>query len=246
MSESVNVACQFPSKDCKDSSILHWQYSLPCRDLLVSVRFSDHGWDWSGGFAPDQLGDTQVKVRNHSSGAMQMLRVEVSTMTSSSRSTNKDVGSGGESLGTCLILLSDDETGFMPYRIDNFSMEVDLFYWFSIFLRACHLCLPSWIYLLVDEYSLDVIYLWRTMPVYRTGAHTTLWVIYSKVLVPTLECMVCMLPVCDSRRIVFRCWEPIEHNFYTSVVSPYNNLNLYFSSDNTHLWYFSWVLGGTH
>ena len=104
---------------------------------------SDHGWDWSGGFAPDQLGDTQVKVRNHSSGAMQMLRVEVSTMTSSSRSTNKDVGSGGESLGTCLILLSDDETGFMPYRIDNFSMEVDLFFWFSIFFRACHLCLPS-------------------------------------------------------------------------------------------------------
>ena len=99
------------------------------------MRLSDHGWDWSGGFAPDQLGDTQVKVRNHSSGAMQMLRVEVSTMTSSSRSTNKDVGSGGESLGTCLILISDDETGFMPYRIDNFSMEVDLFFWFSIFLE---------------------------------------------------------------------------------------------------------------
>jgi hypothetical protein len=99
---------------------------LVCRALLVSVRFSDHGWDWSGGFAPDQLGDTQVKVRNHSSGATQMLRVEVSTMTPSDTSSNKDVGPGSGNLGTCLILLSDDETGFMPYRIDNFSMEVGL------------------------------------------------------------------------------------------------------------------------
>jgi hypothetical protein len=64
---------------------------LVCRALLVSVRFSDHGWDWSGGFAPDQLGDTQVKVRNHSSGATQMLRVEVSTMTPSDTSSNKVV-----------------------------------------------------------------------------------------------------------------------------------------------------------
>lgn len=104
---------------------------LVCRALLVSVRFSDHGWDWSGGFAPDQLGDTQVKVRNHTSGATQMLRVEVSTMTPSDTSSSKGVGPGSGNLGTCLILLSDDETGFMPYRIDNFSMEVDFLRWVS-------------------------------------------------------------------------------------------------------------------
>lgn len=28
--------------------------------------------------------------------------------------------------GTNLILLSDDDTGFMPYRIDNFSKEVGI------------------------------------------------------------------------------------------------------------------------
>lgn len=97
---------------------------LVCRALLVSVRFSDHGWDWSGGFAPDQLGDTQVKVRNHTSGATQMLRVEVSTMTPAETTSSKGVGPGSGNLGTRLIMLSDDETGFMPYRIDNFSMEV--------------------------------------------------------------------------------------------------------------------------
>lgn len=106
-------------------------FILVCRALLVSVRFSDHGWDWSGGFAPDQLGDTQVKVRNHTSGATQMLRVEVSTMTPSDTSSSKGVGPGSGNLGTCLILLSDDETGFMPYRIDNFSMEVDFLRWVS-------------------------------------------------------------------------------------------------------------------
>lgn len=90
------------------------------------MRFSDHGWDWSGGFSPEQLGDTQVKVRNHTSGATQMLRVEVSNMTSSDTSSIRGVGSGSGSLGTCLISLSDDETGFLPYRIDNFSMEVIL------------------------------------------------------------------------------------------------------------------------
>ncbi|KAG0604647.1 hypothetical protein M758_10G186100 [Ceratodon purpureus] len=100
---------------------LHWTDMT--RALLVSVRFSDHGWDWSGGFAPDKLGDTQVKVRNHTSGTTQMLRVEVSTMAPSDTNSNKGVGPGTGNLGTCLILLSDDETGFMPYRIDNFSME---------------------------------------------------------------------------------------------------------------------------
>lgn len=95
-----------------------------CRALLVSVRFSDHGWDWSGGFSPEQLCDMQVKVRNHISGSTQMLRVEVSNMTSSDTSSIRGVGSGSGNLGTCLVSLSDDETGFLPYRIDNFSMEV--------------------------------------------------------------------------------------------------------------------------
>lgn len=41
----------------------------------------------------------------------------------------KIVGSLNGNSGTNLILLSDDDTGYMPYRIDNFSKEVrDCFY----------------------------------------------------------------------------------------------------------------------
>lgn len=89
------------------------------------MRIDEHGWDWSGGFAPDQLGDTQVKVRNHTTGQMHMLRVEVSSMLASAGGA-QGAGPAGGSLGTHLILLSDDETGFMPYRIENFTLEVRL------------------------------------------------------------------------------------------------------------------------
>jgi hypothetical protein len=89
------------------------------------MRIDEHGWDWSGGFAPDQLGDTQVKVRNHTSGITHMLRVEVSSMLASAGG-EQGAGPAGGSLGTYLILLSDDETGFMPYRIENFTLEVCL------------------------------------------------------------------------------------------------------------------------
>lgn len=62
-----------------------------------------------------------------------MIRVEVQ---------NADVSMGGEKIvgnikgnsGTNLILLSDDDTGYMPYRIDNFSMEVCLYFFSCIIL----------------------------------------------------------------------------------------------------------------
>ncbi|CAM6098991.1 unnamed protein product [Calypogeia fissa] len=101
-------------------SQLHWHDVS--REFLVSMRIDEHGWDWSGAFAPDQLGDTQVKVRNHTTGMMHMLRVEVSSMLASAGGA-QIAGPAGGSLGTYLILLSDDETGFMPYRIENFTLE---------------------------------------------------------------------------------------------------------------------------
>lgn len=93
------------------------------RDLLVSVRFDEPSWQWSGCFLPEHLGDTQLKMRNHVSGALNMIRVEVQ---------NADVLIGDEKIGgnysgnsgTNLILISDDDTGYMPYRVDNFSKEV--------------------------------------------------------------------------------------------------------------------------
>lgn len=93
------------------------------RPLLVSVRFEQHGWDWSGAFVPDQLGDTQLKIRNLATGVTQILRVEVQNAMSVENELN-DISSTDNSLGTYLILLSNDESGFMPYRIENFSLEV--------------------------------------------------------------------------------------------------------------------------
>ncbi|GAV67143.1 LOW QUALITY PROTEIN: DUF1162 domain-containing protein/Chorein_N domain-containing protein [Cephalotus follicularis] len=92
------------------------------RNLLVSVRFNEPGCQWSGSFLPDQLGDTQVKVRNYVSGGLNMIRVEVRNADVSIRN-EEFFGSFQGNSGTNLILLSDDDTGYMAYRIDNFSTE---------------------------------------------------------------------------------------------------------------------------
>lgn len=110
--------------------MLLFSYSLPClpdfqlmiRELLVSVRYNEPGWQWSGSFIPDQLGDTLVKMRNYITGSSKVLRIEVQNVDVSI--DNKIVGNGHGNLGTNLILLSDDDTGYVPYRIDNFSKEV--------------------------------------------------------------------------------------------------------------------------
>ncbi|TVU00729.1 hypothetical protein EJB05_53839 [Eragrostis curvula] len=92
------------------------------RDLLVSIRFDGPGWQWSGSFFPDHLGDAQLKMRNSASGVANMVRVEVQNADLDIHS-KKFSGRNNINTGTVLILLSDDKTGFVPYRIDNFSME---------------------------------------------------------------------------------------------------------------------------
>lgn len=52
-----------------------------------------------------------------------MVRVEVQNANMSS-GDEKLVGSVQGNVGTNFILLSDDDMGYMPYRIDNFSNEV--------------------------------------------------------------------------------------------------------------------------
>lgn len=67
-------------------------------------------------------------MRNYVSGRLSMIRVEMQNADVSIRD-EKIVGSLNGNSGTNLILLSDDDTGYMPYRIDNFSKEVrDCFY----------------------------------------------------------------------------------------------------------------------
>ncbi|VAI76308.1 unnamed protein product [Triticum turgidum subsp. durum] len=92
------------------------------RELLVSIRFDGPGWQWSGSFFPDRLGDAQVKMRNSASGVSNMVRVEVQNADIDIHS-KKIAGRNNSTTGTILILLSDDKTGFVPYRIDNFSLE---------------------------------------------------------------------------------------------------------------------------
>ncbi|XAR69469.1 hypothetical protein NMG60_11001060 [Bertholletia excelsa] len=100
----------------------HLQWTDTARELLVSIRFNEPGWQWSGCFLPDYLGDTQLKMRNYISGAIRMIRVEVQNADVSIQD-EKVFGSHHRNSGTNLVLLSDDDTGFMPYRIDNFSKE---------------------------------------------------------------------------------------------------------------------------
>ncbi|KAH7441415.1 hypothetical protein KP509_03G037800 [Ceratopteris richardii] len=100
----------------------HLYWSDMSKPLLVSLRLEQQGWDWSGAFVPDQLGDTQLKMRNMGTGTTQILRVEVQNAGSFQHASNA-MPSTDNSLGTFLLLISDDESGFMPYRIENFSLE---------------------------------------------------------------------------------------------------------------------------
>lgn len=99
----------------------HIEWTDMTRELLFCIRFREPGWQWSGSFSPEHLGDTQVKMRNYISGAVNMMRVEVQS--ADVFKDDKIVGSPHGNSGTNLILVTDDDTGFMPYRIDNFSKE---------------------------------------------------------------------------------------------------------------------------
>jgi hypothetical protein len=105
--------------------------NLVFRDLLVSIRIDGPGWQWSGSFFPDHLGDAQLKMRNSASGLSYMVRVEVQNADLDLNS-NRFSGKNNINTGTVLILLSDDKTGFVPYRIDNFSMEVTSAAWLCL------------------------------------------------------------------------------------------------------------------
>ncbi|XP_048591068.1 uncharacterized protein LOC106348493 isoform X1 [Brassica napus] len=98
------------------------QWADTTRELLVSIRLNEPGWQWSGGFLPDHLGDTQLKIWNYVNKAFNMVRVEVQNANMSS-GDEKLLGSVHGNVGTNFILLSDDDMGYMPYRIDNFSNE---------------------------------------------------------------------------------------------------------------------------
>lgn len=61
-------------------------------------------------------------MRNYVSSALSIIRVEIQN--GDVIQDEKIIGNTIGKSGTNFILLSDDDTGFMPYRIDNFSKEV--------------------------------------------------------------------------------------------------------------------------
>ncbi|GBG88351.1 hypothetical protein CBR_g47049 [Chara braunii] len=126
----------------------HWTDAS--RNLLVCLRFDEHGWDWSGGFALDQLGEIQLKMRQHSSREISMIRISIYTPQPSEKGTTYDSkGSAVGGVGTCLIVVSEDKTAFMPFRIDNFSAEMLRFHQQKCetvddVLRPYNSCLYAW------------------------------------------------------------------------------------------------------
>ncbi|KAF5931314.1 hypothetical protein HYC85_032187 [Camellia sinensis] len=57
-------------KETEETNARKEHFHPSTRELLVSIRFNEPGWQWSGCFLPDHLSDTQVKMHNHVSGAV--------------------------------------------------------------------------------------------------------------------------------------------------------------------------------
>ena len=96
------------------------------RELHISIRYKEPGWQWSGSLLPDHLGDSQVKMRNYVSGSIEVQNADVSS------GDEKVFGSLHGNSRTILTLLLDDDTGYMPYRVENFSKEVSILFHYSI------------------------------------------------------------------------------------------------------------------
>eukprot|EP00850_Spirogloea_muscicola_P003009 SM000012S25271 [mRNA] locus=s12:33265:51265:+ [translate_table: standard] len=121
--QGTDTFLRLPAGDHKP---LHWTNIQ--RSLLVCTRIDEHGWDWSGGFAPEKLGDTQLKLRNVVTGEIHMARVNVSTPKPNDGALAEPASQSVNRSGTCIILMTQDETQFMPYRIENLSTETLIFY----------------------------------------------------------------------------------------------------------------------
>ncbi|GAQ80498.1 Vacuolar protein sorting-associated protein [Klebsormidium nitens] len=120
------------------------------RNFRVCLRFDENGWDWSGGFAPDQLGDILLKMRQQSNRAITMVRVDVSCPDPpEGDGPGKMAGGGSRGVGTCVVVISEDRGGFVPYRIENFSTETVRFHQERCeeaddLLRPYSSCLYAW------------------------------------------------------------------------------------------------------
>lgn len=84
---------------------LHWPDAT--KPLRLSVRIREAGWMWSGGLRMDVPGDTIIKLRHRVREETKLIQLDVNL----------------QSNGVLLAILTHQESGFAPYRLDNFTSE---------------------------------------------------------------------------------------------------------------------------
>eukprot|EP00210_Caulerpa_lentillifera_P003740 g3573.t1 len=86
-------------------SSIHWtDLRMP---LLLSFRVQEAGWLWSGGIGLETSGDTFIKIRHRVTEETILIHMETSLSPQ----------------GVLLSKLSLQDTGFAPYRLDNFTSQ---------------------------------------------------------------------------------------------------------------------------
>ncbi|CAM9175519.1 unnamed protein product, partial [Chrysoparadoxa australica] len=76
------------------------------RTRHMVLRVQEYGWEWSGQFAPDHLGELSLRLRNRHNHSVLFARVEVLAR--------------GASLA---LVVRGEPEGFAPYRVENNSLE---------------------------------------------------------------------------------------------------------------------------
>ena len=108
----------------------HWPYAGRRRE--VRIRFTAYGWEWSGNFSLNDIGDFALRLRNKHTHQVYLMRVEI-----------KDEG-------PCrMIYFREEAPSVPPYRIENYSLETFRLYQRDVKAAAMvllpyHTCAYSW------------------------------------------------------------------------------------------------------
>ncbi|CAM9869751.1 unnamed protein product, partial [Phaeothamnion confervicola] len=101
------------------------------RRRCMAVRLQGEGWEWSGGFAPGQLGELSLRLRNTRSDVALLVRVEAILQ--------------GPRIA---VVFRSELPGFSPLRVENRSLETLAFRQAGTgvvqTLRPYHICPYTW------------------------------------------------------------------------------------------------------
>eukprot|EP00743_Colponemidia_sp_Colp-15_P008438 GILK01009172.1.p1 GENE.GILK01009172.1~~GILK01009172.1.p1 ORF type:complete len:1282 (+),score=242.95 GILK01009172.1:355-3846(+) len=85
---------------CQEFTAFHWQDDK--NKPLLTIKFAEVGWEWSGGFRIDEMGDFAVKLNNRELNNVYLARIAV---------TLEDA--------TVFVRLMEEARDYPPYRIEN-------------------------------------------------------------------------------------------------------------------------------